>query len=185
MSDGELEARISKSPSARSKNGIAKSAREALTGYTQRGPFVSAVAFKYSKFTKDRLQGERVVSITPQFGSAFLETFENPLRLTELETALEGEFKVPMLVCVIPDAQKVTPEDVPLYEHGKLAGMLSEMVPAHYASLREMARRFFSIRIHVQPSEREAVARKYKAVSAFFNEITADYFKRGEKKSNT
>ncbi len=182
MSDGELEGHINKCQPSRGKNGQAKLAREALLGYSRRSPYVSAVAFKYGKFTKDHLQGEKVVPITPQFGGAFLETFENPFRLTKLETALEEEFKVPMLVCVIPDAQKVKPEDVPLYEHGKLTGMLSEMVPAHYASLREMARRFFSIRIHVQPSEREAIVRKYKAVSSFFHEITEDYFKRNSEK---
>ncbi|MCI0616359.1 hypothetical protein L0244_25540, partial [bacterium] len=181
MSDGELEGHLTKSL-PKGKNGIAKTSREAMLGYSRRSPYVSVIAFKYTKFTKDHLEGEKVVPISPQFGGTFLETFENPFRLTELETALEEEFKVPMLVCVIPDAQKVKPEDVPLYEHGKLTGMLSEMVPAHYSSLREMARRFFSIRVHVPPSEREAMSRKYKPISRFFHEMTEDYFKRHSKK---
>ncbi len=181
MSDGVLEGDITKCHASRGKNGLAKAAKEAMLGYSRRSPFVSVIAFKYGKFTKDHLEGEKVIPITPKFGGLFLETFENPFRLTELETALEEEFKVPMLVCVIPDALKVTPEDVPLYEHGKLTGMLSEMVPAHYASLREMARRFFSIRVHVPPSEREPMSRKYKAISGFLSEKSEEYFKRQQK----
>ena len=88
-----------------------------------------------------------------------------------------------MLCSVLPDPEKVNPNNIPLYLNGKYRGSLKEIRPKHYAKLKEQADSFFSIRILVPPSEHEIMSRKHEDITSCFKEESAKFLKQEDRKS--
>ncbi|MEK6936988.1 MAG: hypothetical protein AABW58_02860 [Nanoarchaeota archaeon] len=175
MGDVELITAIA---SSKSKDELIKRAQDILMGYQLKQFYVPVVSFKFKQFEIDKFADEVVVPIERNFSSAFLEAFSNPLRLTELEDELEKELKIPVLVSVLPDPQKVKPGEVNLYQNGTYKGTLRDLVPMHYAKLEEEAARAFSISLLVPAHERANTTRRYKEVADLFLERSKNYMQR-------
>lgn len=161
-----------------SKDPFAEKAKDSLKGYLLRQPYVPAISFKFKQFEIDKFSEEVTVPIERDFASAFLDTFGNPLRLTELEDDLEEKLKVPVLVSVLPDPQKVKPGTVHLYQNGTYKGTLRDLVPKHYEKLEEEAARSFEISLLVPQSERQNTTRMYQEVSDCCIETSKRYMSR-------
>ena len=147
--------------SDKEKNYLAQEAKEVLKGLTFRDPFVSVLAFKYAGIKKEQVRGQRVAIIEKDFKNNFVEAFQNPLRLTELEAAITDDLKgVPVLCCLLPDPEKVVPSDVPLYEAGKKVTTLKAESTKHYQALEEMADEHFAVRLRVPPSEADVISKQ-------------------------
>lgn len=162
-------------------NKYIKKAQEILRGYCLGAPFVPAVSFKYKQFEIDKFAEEVIIPIERDFVTTFLETFSNPLRLTELEEVLEENLKTPVLVSVLPDPNKVRPGTVKLYQNGTYKGTLRDLVPKHYEKLEEEAARAFSIGLLVPQAERENIVRKAKEVGETFMDLSKSYNLRSQK----
>ncbi len=175
MGDVELLTRIT---SSKSKNELIQRAQTILLGYLLKQPFVPAISFKFRQYEIDKFAEEVVVPIERDFSALFLETFSNPLKLTELERDLEEKLKIPVLISVLPDPQKVKPGEVKLYQNGTYKGTLRDLVPMHYAKLEEEAARAFAISLLVPGHERDNTTRKYKEASEIFMESAKRYMQR-------
>ena len=175
MGDSDLLTRIRHSEK---KDHSVERAKEILSGFLMKQPYVPAVSFKFKQFEIDKFAEEVVVSIEKEFSSAFLQTFSNPLRLTELEDRLTEELKTPILISVLPDPQKVKPGEVKLYQNGTYKGTLRDLVPKHYEKLEEEAARAFAISILVPQSERQNTVKRFKEFSDSFIEIAKKYITR-------
>ena len=153
------------------KNYLAQQAKEVLQGIISRDPYTSVLAIKYSGFKKEKIQGQKVIPIDKKFKADFLATFGNPLRLTELESALTDDLKgIPVLCCLLPDPEKVVASDVPLYAAGKKVTTLKTENEKHFSALEEMADDHFAIRLRVPPSEAELIRRQIdKLGTSFFD----------------
>jgi len=90
-----------------------------------------------------------------------------------------------VLCSVLPDPEKVNPNNIPLYLNGKYRGSLKEIRPKHYAKLKEQADSFFAIRILVPPSEHEIMSRKHEDITFCFKEESAKFFERNTIKEST
>lgn len=157
-------------------NDFRRKAKKALEGYMTRRHFVSAVALKYeNSFLMDNLPGERNVTIEPEFGMAFTRAFANPTNLTRLEDSLTEELKVPVLVSVLPDPEKVQPTDVLLYANGN-SNSLRNVRGDHYRMLEELARVFFAIRLLTHEEHQARIAQDYKDISVLMKEKAQAFF---------
>ncbi len=164
------------------KNHLAQQAKEFLQGLMSRDPYVSILAFKYSGIKKEQVRGQRVQSIDKEFKKDFVNTFKNPLRLTELETALTDELKgIPVLCCLLPDPAKVVPSDVPLYEAGRKVTTLKAENQKHFSNLEEMADDHFAIRLRVPPSEVDLAGRQLDKLETSFKEHSEKIINRTKK----
>ena len=125
----------------------------------------------YEKTSGKNIQDSTVVVIEKDFKTDFLRTFKNPLRLTELETALTDDLKgISVLCCLLPDPEKVVPSDVPLYEAGKKVTTLRTENKKHFSALEEMADDHFAIRLRVPPSEVDLVGKQADKLETSFME---------------
>ena len=165
-----------------SDNPLIQKAKETLSGFMARDPYVPVVAFKIAGLKKESVEGQKVIKIDNRYKEDFVTTFENPLRLTELEDIITNDMKgVPVLCCLIPDPEKVKPSDIPLYEGAKKIAMLSKESEAHYRNLEEMADDHFAIRLRVPPSEKEVVSRKIDKLCESFFEHSKKFIERDKK----
>lgn len=172
LGDDTLLDRISNgNHSNEAKNRLAQQAKEFLQGAKERDPFVSVLALKYSGIKKERVRGQKVSEIERKFKTDFVEAFRNPLRLTELETAMTEDLKgIPVLCCLLPDPEKIVPSDVPLYEAGRKVSTLKKENVRHFSALEEMADDHFAIRLRVPPSEAELISRQIDKLELSFME---------------
>lgn len=161
------------------KNHLAQQAKEILQPLLSRDPYVSVLAFKYSGIKKEQIRGQRVSIIEKEFKNDFVETFKNPLRLTELETALADDLKgIPILCCLLPDPEKVVPSDIPLYEAGKKVSTLKTENKKHFLALEEMADDHFAVRLRVPPSEVDLITRQTERLEISFLEHSKKIIER-------
>ena len=161
-----------------SKDSFVEKAKDTLKGYLLKQPYVPAISFKFKQFEIDKFSEEIIVLIEKDFSSVFLDSFGNPLRLTELEEDLEQKLKIPVLVSVLPDPQKVKPGTVRLYQNGTYKGTLRDLVPKHYEKLEEEAARAFAISLLVPQAERQNTVRRYQEVAELFLEVSKKYMFR-------
>ncbi len=187
IGDDALIHSINNGITKRNMNPLIAQAKDILRGYTDRKPYHSALAFKFKKGKLDIIDGQVLEVIDTKFKDNFLKTFENPLKLTELEDAIKKEMHVDILCSVLPDPEKVKPSDVPLYLENEKVSTLKIEAEDHYKRLNEMADKHFSIRVLVPSSELEFVRRKHKDLSDCFKEqaqkIIDNDQKRGLEKS--
>ena len=164
--------------SSESKDQFVEKAKEALRGFTAKQPFTAAVSFKFKEFELDKFSDEEIAPIEEEYAAQFTKTFGNPLRLTVLESELEEKLKIPVLVSVLPDPEKVIPGEVYLYQNGTFKGTLRNLMPAHYRHLEEQAAKSFAVRILVPQSEKQNTARRFKEVADCFFEASKKYMTR-------
>ncbi len=164
------------------KNYLAQEAKEVLQGLIMRDPYVSILALKYTGIKKEQVRGQKVIEIEKRFKDEFLNTFKNPLRLTELESAIANDIKgIPVLCCLLPDPEKVVPTDVPLYDAGKKITTLRTESKGHFHALEEMRDEHFAIRLRVPPSEAELAGRQADKIVASFFEHSKKIINRSKK----
>lgn len=132
----------------------------------------AAVAFKIGGHGEaERVAGKRLVVVEshPDDVLNFIEYYQNPLRLSELEAMLAEEFGISgadVAVAIAPEPEKLVPEDIRLYHNDATpAGTLFGRNPNFRASLEEKAKNFLTIRVHVPSSSREAVSEAAPAVA--------------------
>ncbi|MBI2671519.1 hypothetical protein HYX16_01155 [Candidatus Woesearchaeota archaeon] len=181
IGDDTLLSRINNGGSIKD-NPLTQRAKETLSGLMVRDPYSSVVALKIAGLKKERIEGQRTLKIGKEFRDDFVKTFDNPLRLTELEDIITNDMKgVPVLCCLIPDPEKVKPTDIPLYEAGKKVSSLREQSEAHYKSLEALADEHFTICLRVPPSEKEIVSRNTDRLCESFFEHSKRFIERDKK----
>lgn len=164
--------------SKRQGSGLAK---EHMRCFTSKKPYRPAIAFKYDEYKNDYIEGEEVFTVDSGFAKSFLDNFEDPRRLTELEGMLEEEFAVPVLCCLLPDSEKVKPQDVHFYHQGECRTTLFEERPYHKRHLIETADAFFSIRLLVPQDHSYDAKRNAEGIQSYFRDVVQDLCKNNYK----
>ena len=184
LGDDTLLYKINNGSPNQVKGHAAQEARDLLQSLTSRRPFVSVAAFKYAGLKKEHVENQEVIEIKREYKENFVKAFKNPLRLTELETAISEDLKgIPVLCCLLPDPEKIKPTDVPLYDAGKKVTTLRTEDEVHYKSLEKMADEHFAIRLRVPLSESELVRKNLDKLVTSFYEHSEKLINR-EKKIN-
>jgi HD superfamily phosphohydrolase len=181
IGDDTLLSRINNGGSIKD-NPLVQRAKETLSGLMVRDPYTSVVALKIAGLKKEHIEGQVTLEISKDFRNDFVNSFENPLKLTELEDMITNDMKgVPVLCCLIPDPEKVKPTDITLYEAGKKVSTLKQQSGGHYKNLEDMADEHFAICLRVPPSEKEIVRRNTDRLCTSFFEHSKSFIERDKK----
>jgi len=162
-SEGWLDVQLEESPS--------RVVRELEGRVACRAALKTAISLKLEGYVgSERVAGKpiEVVGLDKDQVAAFLRRYETPLELTSLEKKISQEFGLKeseVVVTVIPEPEKLVPEDVKLVtKTGESCGTLFERLPRLHESLKEEADDFFAVRVMVPPERREEMCRKARGV---------------------
>jgi hypothetical protein len=123
----------------------------------------TAIALRPYGFEQHERKSGKSIAIfgAPWRSIDLLRQLDDPVKAAEMEgiiAAIVGIDESNVFVIPPINHQSFVPVDVMVHDFGKVVGKMSEMFPAHYASLTERAEAFMVFRVCVSEEHREKVS---------------------------